>query len=191
MISTNSIMQVCWICVTILVGAVSPACPQATDTGQVLQYSVDTDTGVRFFDQPADGDYFHYPLVFRAVDEHDTRINKAPMAPEGRMVYVSFAEMQDLLQDLARSRLSWQRSKQVEEFGPSRKLEITGTMVITVISTKGTFKASLEPKKICETFEPLDSALKTPRALWEFQGFRVNYGCKVRNFIYNAYQDQD
>jgi hypothetical protein len=189
MILIIRIASICWVWVALFTGTTSLAYSQAAGKGQELDYSVNANTGIRFFDQPIDGNYFHYPLVVRAVDEHDPRINTAPMAAEGRLVYVSLPEMQQLLKALAQSRVSWQRSEEVGMFGPSKELEITGTMVITVVSTKGTFKASLEPKKICGTLRPLDHSLYAPRAVWEFQRFRLNYGCKVRNFVYDAYPD--
>jgi hypothetical protein len=149
---------------------------------------VDVNTAVRFFYQPS-GNYFHFPLVFRAVEQQDSRRNTAPMAAEGRTAYVSLSEMQQLMQDFATSDLSWQESEKVEALGSFRELEISDSLVITVTSSKGTAEASLNPKEICKTLKPLDSALKTPRALWEFQGFRLNYGCKVPGFVFDAYQD--
>jgi len=161
---------------------------QTIDKKNVLNSPVDENTAVRFFYQPA-GDYFHVPLVFRAVELKDPRLNTAPMAVEGRTAYVSLSEMQQLMQGLAHSDMAWQESEKVETLGSYKKLDITDDMAITAVSSKGTARASLTPKKICKTLKLLDSALKTPRALWEFQGFRLNYGCKVPGFRYGAYPD--
>jgi hypothetical protein len=154
----------------------------------VLVSPVNETTAVRFFYQPS-GNYFHFPLVFRAIDQKDARLNTAPMAAEGRTAYISLSDMQRLMQDLADSELMWQESDKVEALESFRKLEISDNMVITVASSKGTAAASLSPTKICKTLKPLDSAIKSPRALWEFQGFRLNYGCKVPEFVSDAYQD--
>lgn len=154
----------------------------------VLAFPVDENTAVRFFYQPS-GNYFHFPLVFRAIDQKDPRPNTAAMAAEGRTVYISLSDMRQLMQELADSELMWQESDKSETFESFRKLEISDNMVITVASSKGTAGARLNPTKICKTLKPLDSALKVPRALWEFQGFRLNYGCKVPGFVFDAYQD--
>jgi hypothetical protein len=167
--------------------AVMQSC-QNYDKRFVLNSPVDENTAVRFFYQPA-GNYFHSPLVFRVVDQKDSRLNTAPMAVEGRTAYISLSEMRQLMQGLAHSDLSWRESEKVEVLGSFRKLDITDNMEITAVSSKGTAQATLNPQKICETLKPLDSALKTPRALWEFQGFRLNYGCKVPGFVYDAYPD--
>ena len=49
----------------------------------------------------------------------------------------------------------------------------------------------VDPKQICERLAPLDAALKQPRALWEFQLFRVDYGCHVPGFNRNAFPEHD
>jgi hypothetical protein len=66
---------------------------------------------------------------------------------------------------------------------------VGGVMEIRVVSPKGTAVATVSPKRICPTLEPLDAALATSRALWEFQLFRVEDGCKVPGFNNQAYPD--
>jgi len=161
---------------------------QNYDKRNVLNSPVDENAVVRFFYQPV-GDYFHFPLVFRVVDQKDPRLNTAPMLIEGRTAYISLPELQQLMQGLAHSVLSWEESEKVEALGSFKKLDITDNMEITVVSSNGTARTTLNPKKICKTLKPLDSAFKTPRALWELQGFRLNYGCKVPGFDYQAYPD--
>jgi hypothetical protein len=82
----------------------------------------------------------------------------------------------------------------MEVFGSSKKLSIAGiglqTMDVRVVITSGTAKAQVSPKDICTILKPLDAALKGPRILWEFQGFRISYGCKVPGFKYGAYADR-
>jgi hypothetical protein len=52
-------------------------------------------------------------------------------------------------------------------------------MGIKVSVANGTAKSLIAPDNICETLAPFDGALLTPRALWEFQGFRLQYHCRV------------
>jgi len=96
-----------------------------------------------------------------------------------------------LVQALAHSNLAWQESETVEILGSYKKLMLAGVglddMDVRLVLTNGTAKAQIAPKAICKTRKPLDAALKTPRALWEFQGFRLNYGCKVPGFKHDAY----
>jgi len=188
MISLIRTAQICSLVLAIMISTPFLCHGQADDKRNVLKASVDENTAVRFFYHPP-GDYFHFPLVFRAVDPKDSRLNTAPMTPEGRTAYVSLPEMRELIRGLSHLHLSWQESESVESLQPFKKLEITDTMVITAVSSNGTAMANLDPKRICETLKPLDSALETPRALWEFQGFRLNYGCKVPGFKYGAYPD--
>jgi len=164
------------------------------ESGQesVLSSPPDENTTVRFFYQPT-GEYFHFPLIFRAVGESDTRLNTAPMLEEGRTAYISSAEMRELTQRLARAGLKWKESQTVEALGSSKNLTRAGlgldTMDVLVSSSKGSARATIAPKAICKTLKPLDPDLKTPRALWELQRFRLNYGCKVPGFKYDAYPD--
>lgn len=160
----------------------------------VLNSPVDEKTVVRFFYQPS-GDYFHFPLVFRVVEENDPLLNTAPMREEGRTAYISLSEMQDLAHLLAHSGLGWQESETVEVLGSCKKLGLNGigldTMDVRFVSSRGTATAEFSPKVICMILKPLDSALKTPRALWEFQRFRLNYNCKVPGFKPDAYPDHE
>ncbi len=189
MISMNRTIQIPWLIMAGLMSTAVLSSCQAVNKKNVLNSPVDENTAVRFFYNPA-GDYFHFPLVFRAVGQKDPRLNTAPMLIEGRTAYISFSEMQQLMQGLARSGLLWRQSEKVEVL---RSFKVEPPWVehleITVVSSKGTARASLDPKNICETLKRLDSALKTPRALWEFQRLRLNYDCKVPGFIYDAYPD--
>jgi hypothetical protein len=159
----------------------------------VLNPPVDRKATVRFFYNPA-GNYFHDPLVFRVVEEDDPLLNTAPMREEGRTAYISFSEMRELVQLLEHSGLEWQESENVEVFGSYKKLALAGvgldTMDIRVLAAAGTAKAQVPPKDVCTILKPLDIALRAPRILWEFQGFRINYGCKVPGFKYGAYADR-
>lgn len=162
---------------------------QKQEKGFVFNSPVDENTVVRFFYQPP-GNYFHHPLLFRGVEQGDPRLDTGPMSTEGHIDYVSFLEMQQLIRELAHSNLSWQESEKIETLGSFKQLQITDSMEIVIVTSKGTAKAQVRPTRICETLGPLDSALTTKRSLWEFQAFRIDYGCKIPGFKYGAYPDQ-
>ena len=174
------------------------ACGKKAQTNQkhervsVLGSPVEMKTVVRLFYYPA-GDHIRIPLLFRVVKEGDPLLNTAPMLEEGRTAYISLAEMHDIVQALTRSGLGWKESETVEALGSYKDLTLAGigldTMEVRVVSSGGTAIAQISPKAICVTLKPLDAALKTPRALWEFQGFQLNYGCKVPGFKPDAYPD--
>lgn len=163
---------------------------QKREGASVLNSSVDENTVVRFFYQPALGDYFHFPLIFRAVGESDPLLITAPMREEGRTAYISRSEMRELVGHLAQMDLAWKESNAVEALGPFKKLDPAGIgLEIFVGYSKGTARTMIAPAKICETLTPLDSTLKSPRAVWELQLFRSGYDCKVPGFKYDAYPD--
>jgi hypothetical protein len=154
-----------------------------------LHLEADEKTVVRFFYQPAPGDYLHAPLVFRVVEEGSPLLNTAPMREAGRTAYISLSEMRGIVETLKRSDIVWEESADIVTLGSYKKLPLFDDMAILVANSMGTAKTRIAPKTICRTLKPLDAALKTPRALWEFQGFRLNYGCEVPGFAHDAYPD--
>ncbi|HEY6386975.1 MAG TPA: hypothetical protein VIX91_14970 [Candidatus Acidoferrum sp.] len=154
-----------------------------------LHLEADEKTVVRFFYQPALGDYFHAPLVFSVVQEGNPLLNTAPMREAGRTAYISLSEMREMLQSLKRSDIVWEESGDTVTLGSYKKLPLLDEMEILIASSTGMARTRVAPKTICGTLKPLDLALKTPRALWEFQRFQLNYGCKVPGFKYDAYPD--
>jgi hypothetical protein len=154
-----------------------------------LHLEADEKTVVRFFYQPAGGDYLHAPLVFIVVQDGSPLINTAPMREAGRTAYISLAEMRSAMGILKRLDIVWQGSGDIVTLGSYKRLPLLDDMEILVANSTGTARAQMTPKAICRTLEPLDAALKTPRALWELQRFRLNYGCKVPGFNADAYPD--
>jgi hypothetical protein len=157
------------------------------DKLNILRSSSDESTAMRFFFNP--GEYYHSPLIFRVVAPNDSRLNTGPMYLGYGTVYISATEMDHLKRDLTKLGLSWQESKTVEDFDQNPHPTPLYAMVITVVSSKGTAIAGFDPAQICRTLAPLDSTLKTTRALWEFQVFRTGYGCRVPGLDIDAYPD--
>jgi hypothetical protein len=151
---------------------------------------VDDDTFVTFFYLPSYS-YLHPALIFHAAKSGSTLLNTAPFTDlGGRTAYVSIEEMRDLIGLLAHSDLSWRKTKQTELPKPGLA-NTTDKLEIRIINPDGTALSLSNPDKLCETLAPLDAALKQPRALWEFQLFRQEYGCKVPGLNRNAYPQHD
>jgi hypothetical protein len=186
---TSRVAHAGWVLVAVLASTTSSSFQKTVDKNSVLDSPVDENTAIRFYYNPA-GNYFHVPLIFRPVSPGDPRLDTATIGTEGHTTYISLQEMQQLTQGLGHSDLSWQESEKVEPLGPFKQLPPwADRMEILEVRSRGMAKTSLDPKTICETLQPLDSALKSPRALWEFRGFRVNYGCRVSRFNADAYPD--
>jgi hypothetical protein len=161
----------------------------ANADGNRLNIHADQSTAVRFFYDPAGSNYFHTPLVFVVANDRDEQLNTAPALDAGRTAFIRLSEMKMLVDGLARLGLIWHTSPERVPFGPSIQLNQTGRMDITVISSKATAITGLNPKDICATLSSLDSALSTPRALWELQRFTASYHCPVSGFNPDAYPD--
>jgi len=97
--------------------------------------------------------------------------------------------MHDLLERLWQLHISWKESDTAEAFGPSYKAKGVGFLDITIVSPKGTARGSVGSGDVCEGLKSLDSAVKTPRALWEFQMYRWFDGCTVPGFDPKKYPD--
>jgi hypothetical protein len=160
---------------------------QTTVGLNVLDTPVSEHTAVRMFFDP--GNYFHPPLIFRVVAANDTRLNTAPMLPEGRTAFITAIEMQRLIKGLQGMKLSWKESREHIVFDEARNLPPVFYGISVVISSEGTAESGIPPAKICDSLAPLDSALSTPRALWEFQLFRAGFNCKVLGLDGQAYPD--
>jgi hypothetical protein len=155
----------------------------------VLATPVDANTAVRFFYPPPNGNRFVYPLVFRVADPDDERMKIAPVLADGRTVYISLSEMQGLIAGMTRSIRMGQRTRAVEVFEPWEITPICDAMDVVVAFSKGAARGAVFTKDICKTLASLDSVIKTPRAHWEFQRFRVYDGCRVPGFDDAKYTD--
>ncbi len=146
---------------------------------------------IRFF-YNNESNYFRGPLIFRAVPLGDPKLNTAPMLEEGRTAYISRNEMTTLVSRLSSADLKWQNLNRSEALGKGTKIPYRGDfMQVLVLGLKNMSKGGIEPKEICQKLAPLDAALVSPRARWEFQLLRVNDGCTVQNFDYDAFPDHN
>lgn len=172
----------------IAASAAGACAAQATGEAWLLGCPVDQATAVRFFYNPEGANYFHTPLVIWTVPAGDRRLNTGPITREGRATYITPEEMKAMLRGLAQSGAFFNVSSKVEPLGtPHSLFREPFPLHILVVSSRGTAKAKVYPAKICSTLASLDSALKTPRALWEFQALRIGYKCNVPGFNWDAY----
>jgi hypothetical protein len=141
----------------------------------VLTTPVDNNTTVRFF---------------RVADPNDERMKVAPVLAEGRTVHISLSEMQDLVAGMTRSILMGQQTRGIEVLEPWEMIPTTETMDVVLIFSKGAARGAILRRNICKTLGSLDSAIKTPRAYWEFQRFRSYYECRVSGFDDAKYSDK-
>lgn len=163
---------------------------QEISKGHRLTLPASKDSVLQFFFQPLDGRYFHVPLLFRVVNKSDPRWNTAPLLDIGRTAYISLSEMHELMTRLAQLPLQWDESAKIENLEPYKIIPLGPRMRIKILSVNGTANSSINPDNICETLAQLDDTIKTPRALWEFQLFRMKYDCRVPNFNPDAYPER-
>ena len=163
---------------------------QVANERHPLTLAADKNSVVRFFFIPAYMTTFPVPVLFRVVEENDPRWNTAPPSDVGRTAYISFSEMRGIFAALSAEPLSWEESAKIEELETYMAIRNDGRMDIKILSSGGTAKSGIPAKQMCETLARLDPALRTPRALWEFQFFRRQFGCRVPNFDPKAYYDR-
>ncbi len=164
---------------------------QAASQSHALTLAAGKDSVIRFFYQPPEGEYFHVALILRVVEENDRRWNTTAYSDLGRTAYISLPDMQQLVAALDHLSLRWDESTRIEELETYKSIHSYGYgMSVKVLSADGTARATIEPNRICETLASLDGALLTPRALWEFQGFRLQYHCRVPSYNPDAYPER-
>ena len=90
---------------------------------------------------------------------------------------------------MTRSVTMGQQTTGVEVLGDWQMIPVTEAMDVVIIFSKGAARGVIQNENICETLASLDSPIKTPRAHWEFQRFRIYYGCRVPGFDDAKYTD--
>jgi hypothetical protein len=188
----NLIVGILVLVQAIAAGAAQASAATATRETGLLACSVDREAAVRFYYTPANPDHVYYPLVFRPVQRSDPRLDTVPLLPEGRTAYISIQDMRHLFRALVAVHLSWHISKAVVPFAYFKKLvALPPGVQVLVVCSKGSATAQVHPREVCNALKPLDAALNTPRALWNFQAFRFDRGCKVPGFKVGQYSEDD
>jgi hypothetical protein len=150
----------------------------------------DKESIARFFYEPPVINYLRVPLLLRNADEGDPRLITAPLTEAGRTAYITSSEMSDVLAILAKQQFKWEDTTVVVQPERWDKLTFHGAMAVKLFNAHGTSETTIKSRKICQTLESLDKAIQTPRALWEFQFYRMGFGCKVPGFNSDAYHDR-
>ena len=148
------------------------------------------DDFVRLFFVAENNNYFHVPLLLQAVGDRDSRLNTAPITENGRIAFITRESMNELEQIISQVPLQWCISDKVGPLEKSVDLHSANGMALRIASSAGTLDSVIDPGHICSTLESFDSSIKTERALWEFQLYRIGYHCIVPHFKSDAYPDR-
>lgn len=135
--------------------------------------------------------YFHAPLIVQAKQEIKDGYSAVPRSPEGRRVYVSIEDMQKFLISLRRLRLQWTLPRPSGPPDSIKPQDADGTVRFSWFSKGKVREAHLNPAKLCQVMQRLDGSFSQKRALWEFQLFRVGYGCVVPGFKRDEFPEHD
>jgi len=131
-------------------GAVGLGSRAYPDTKAVFESAVDETMAVRFY-YDRGSDYYHFPLVLRATGAGDPRLDTIAPGDEGRTAYISAAEVQRLLQELAGSDLGWRESEKVQRLESFKQLvyhgRATQSMEVLVVCSKETVSGQIRPKR--------------------------------------------
>jgi len=99
-------------------------------------------------------------------------------------VFISFTQMQTLLDKLAKSDFSWQEKPKIMSI--QGLIRQAATPQVAVISSSGTSWAYVRSARMCDEFAQFDSVMATPRILWQFQTSRWDNGCVVPGYDNSA-----
>jgi hypothetical protein len=160
---------------------------QAPNRSLAFDAPVDQSSAVSFFWFGDMDSHFRQPMNFFVVPASDRRlhtveIDHARHANGGWNAYMTVSETENLIAHLKHPRLLWSDSGRREVLKGSFQRANSGSMDITVLSSKGTAKAYIRIAEMCDQLALLDSAMPTRRILWQFQLLRVDDGCAVPGF---------
>ncbi len=148
----------------------------------ILTSTVDENTVVRFYYEPLLRDHYIYPLVLRVGADDVDKMQSAPILTEGLTVCISLSEMKDLVAAIIKSVNMPIQTNHSEVLGAFEFLPEMREMDVVIIYSKGAARGSIAPKDICTKLSLLNSTVKSPRAKWQFELFRVHYACHVHDF---------
>jgi hypothetical protein len=100
--------------------------------------------------------------------------------------FVSAGEMKRILGGLKALGLSWVDFSGREVFKDKFNRKGTDMLDITLVSSGATAKTQIRIARMCDLLDRLDSAMPSPRILWQFQTFRWDNGCYVRDYDNSA-----
>jgi hypothetical protein len=154
---------------------------QSSGQSAVLDSPITESTAISFFWIGDLDSHFRDPMNFYAVSHTDRRFHTVSVDHQWN-AFISSSEMQGLIDGLKALHLDWVDSSGREEFVDYRKRNNDGFLDITVVASKSTSKARIRIARMCDQLARLDSAMSSPRILWQFQLFRVDNGCEVPGY---------
>lgn len=132
--------------------------------------------------------HFRDPINFFTVPDADGRLHKVELPDSDRQVnvFVSSTEMKRILEGLKALDLSWVDLRGRETFKDKFHRRGSDMLDITLVNTEATAKTSIRIARMCDELDRLDSAMPTPRILWQFRTFRWDNGCYVHGYDNSA-----
>lgn len=180
--------------VILLLGAVPDwACTPPTHVPEKRELLVERCLGreefaIRLYYDPLDSSLFVPPVVIKAVGEEDQRLGTMSMTSEynTNLLYISKSEMESFVGVLVKRKLKWEEPyasfslkydrKNPQSWPPPNLLEVAANC------ESGTSRTEVQRESICETLRELNAVIRTDRASWYLQGYRLNWGCSVPQF---------
>lgn len=159
----------------------------AQDHNVVSKLNIDGDTVVRFSFKPPNSNFIRPPVIFRVADAKSPNWNTAPIDHYGRSVYIPFATMRSLVNQLESDQAIWQLSAAPRPIEPYLELPIGEDLVVTIYASNGMATASIQPQRLCNILAQLNDVLEMKRAHWELEYFRRGCGCHVPGYKSDEY----
>ncbi len=155
---------------------------------RLIDWKNEEDLGIRIYYAPP-GLAWHPPIIFLPISPLDQRLGDL----DREVISVTPTEMRALAAKLAVVSLEWKADDTTESLFPGfwhLATELDPRRLQFMVSCgKGSCEAYLDPARLCEVLSTFDSSITTVKALWHFQAYRANLGCKVDG--YNGYHPSE
>jgi hypothetical protein len=154
----------------------------------LLDASVSDKTALSFYWFGDMDSHFRDPINFYVVPGGDSKWHKVevPDKDDQVSVFVSAAEMKQILESMKTLGLRWSDSHGREVFPDTFHRKGTDMLDITLVSADSTAKTHIRIARMCDQLDKLDSVMPSPRILWQFQTFRWDNGCYIRGYDNSA-----
>jgi hypothetical protein len=167
--------------------AVVACLAQTPRESNVVNLPVDQHTAVSFFWFGDMESHWRHPMNFYVANVTDPKLHSVSigngLASRGVETWVTASEMQTLIAKLSQSHLEWVDSRTVLPLPPwSKRTDGHDSFDITLVSAKGTVRASVRLARMCDELLQFDSVMPTPRLEWQFQTMRWDDGCVIAGY---------
>jgi hypothetical protein len=174
-------------CVPIINLTVVACLAQTPRQSTVLNRPVDQHTAVSFFWFGDMESHWRDPMNFYVANANDPKLHRVSIgigfASRGVETWITASEMQTLVAKLLQSHFEWVDSRTVLPLQPwSRRTDGHDSFDITLVSARGTVRASVRLARMCDELLQFDSVMPTPRLKWQFQTMRWDDGCVIAGY---------